>query len=119
MKRKVYRAGKDNRVSITKLISEHYGTIEVVKDKSVYRDITIVGIPGDEVDLNIRIRDGYHGRIELENVYLQKDKKNPCIKIGNDCDVTLVFKGECNIFKTDIFTESGSVVFFERIAKDK
>ncbi|MGN0437605.1 MAG: EAL domain-containing protein [Lachnospiraceae bacterium] len=118
VRRKVYRAGKDNRVSVTKLISEHYGTIEVVKDKSVYRDITIVGIPGEEADLNIRIRDGYHGRIELENVYLQKDKKNSCIKIGNDCDVTLVFKGESNIFKTDIFTESGSVVFFERIAND-
>lgn len=119
VRRKIYRAGKENRFSLTRLLSDHYGTIEVVKDKSVYRDFTIVGIPGDEVDMNIRIQDGYRGRIELENVYLLKNKKHPCIKIGNDCDVTLVFKGESNIFKTDIISESSSVVFFERIANDK
>lgn len=114
VKRKMYRAGKENRVSVTRLLSEHYGTIEVVKDKSVYRDFTIVGIPGEEADINIRIRDDYHGRIELENVYLMKNPKHPCIKIGTGCDVTLVFKGKSNIFKTDIIAETDSVVFFER-----
>ena len=117
VRRKVFRTGKDNRVFLTKLMSEHYGTIEVVKDKSVYRDFTIVGIPGDEADIMIRIRDGYRGRIELENVFLQKNNQHTCIKIGNHCDVTLVFKGESNIFKTDIVAEENSVVFFERVIK--
>lgn len=113
IKRKIYRTGKDNRVVIAKLLSDNYGMIEVIKEQSIYRDFTIVGIPGDEADMVIRIRDGYQGRIEFENVFLKKNPKNPCVKIGKDCDVTLVFKGECNISKVDIITETGSIIFFE------
>lgn len=114
--RKVYRAGRENRIVLSRLLSEHYGMIEIVNDKSVYRDVVIAGIPGDEADMIIRIRDGYKGRIELENVYLVKNSRHSCIKIGKDCDVTLVFRGENNIFKTDIVVDESSVVFYERVA---
>lgn len=116
VKRKVYTAGKENRISLTRLLSEHYGTIEVVNDKTTYRDVTVVGIPGDEADLNIEIQDGYQGRIELENVYLMKSSKQPCIKIGKNCNVIIVFKGVNNIFKTDILIDNSSSVIYETAA---
>ena len=115
--RKVYKTGKENRISVARLLSDHYGTIEIPNEKTTYRDVTIVGIPGDEADLIIRIRDGYQGRVELENVYLSKNPKHPCIKIGKECDVTIVFRGDNNIFKTDIVVEEGSVVTYERTNK--
>ncbi len=111
--RKVYTAGNDNRISLSRLMSERYGTIEIIKDKITYRDVTIVGIPGDEADINICIRDGYNGRIELENVFLVKNSKHPCIQIGNNCEVTIVFRGENNIFKTDISAGENSNVIYE------
>lgn len=111
--RKIYTAGKENRISLSRLSSERYGTIEIIKDKITYRDVTIAGIPGDEADINICVRDGYNGRIELENVFLVKNPKYPCIKIGSNCEVTIVFRGDTNIFKTDIVVEDNSNVFYE------
>ena len=54
----------------------------------------IIGTPGLETDIHMRIESGYQGQITLENVSLSNVKERPCLEIGDNCIVSLVLKGE-------------------------
>lgn len=41
----------------------------------------------------LRVKDGYHGRIILNNVTLQGKKHGACTDIGNECEVSIVLNG--------------------------
>lgn len=92
--RKVYVAGKESRISLARLTADKYASIEVVNDKTTYRDVTIAGVPGISTQIALDIRDGYQGRIVLDNVNFSGKKRGTCIDIGESCEVTLVLQGD-------------------------
>lgn len=97
--KKVYTAGKEFRISLAKLHSEECEYIVIPNEETTYRDLDINGVPGMASNMMIQIADGYHGRLVLNNVSLGTKRGQPCIDIGEDCDLTLVLRGE-NEFRT-------------------
>ena len=92
--KRVYTTGKTNRVLLSNL--KKYGATDIVvpADNVVYKDVAIIGTPGLETDIHMRIESGYQGRITLENVSFSNVKERPCIELGDKCEVTLILKGE-------------------------
>ena len=91
--KKIYIAGKTNRVSLINLHKENISDIVIGQDNMVYKDITIVGLPSLTTEMHLRIEPGYSGRITLENVYFSNIKNRPCIELGENSDVSLCLKG--------------------------
>uniref|UniRef100_UPI00405689FA EAL domain-containing protein n=1 Tax=Acetatifactor sp. TaxID=1872090 RepID=UPI00405689FA len=93
--RRVYSSGKESRISLARLVAEKYSIIEISgEEDNEFRDVTISGVPDLDTDMYMRIKDGYRGRIVLENVTLQGGKHGASIDIGNDCDVVIALQGE-------------------------
>ncbi len=111
--RKVYVAGKEGRISLAKLVADKYASIEVVSEKTTYRDITIAGVPGVSTNLCLDVKDGYQGRIILENISFSAKKRKSCIQIGKSCEVTLVLKGENHLVDGGICVPEGSKLVIE------
>ena len=95
---KIYIAGKESRINLAKLVADKYSCIEIVPDNTIHKDVTISGMNGVTTNIVLDIRAGYNGKIVLDNVNLSAGKRNACITIGENCNVTLVLKGE-NHFK--------------------
>lgn len=91
---KVYSAGQESKISLVKLATGSYASIQIMRENMTHRDLEIVGVPGFMPDMDIVIGDSYSGRIELQDVELNKHKKHSGISIGENCDVTLVLKGD-------------------------
>jgi len=111
--RKVYVAGKESRIYQTKLRADKYSMIEVMADKTIFKDITITGVPGMNCEMTLDIQDGYQGRIVLENVSLFGKKQKECIRIGNNCEVTFVLKGDNQLSEGGICVPESTKVVFE------
>ena len=100
--KRVYIAGKTNRVTLINLIKENISDIVIGQGDMVYNDITIVGLPSLKSDLHLRVEPDYSGRITLENVYFSNIKNRPCIELGENSDVTLIIKGSNTLKNTGI-----------------
>ena len=96
--RNVYVAGRENRVPVHVLVQEERNVVKVVTGETNYRDFSLVGTPGMETDIGIVIDDGYCGRIEIENCIFTGSRVGHAIDIGENCEVTLILKGD-NRFK--------------------
>ncbi|MCM1272943.1 MAG: EAL domain-containing protein [Clostridium sp.] len=92
--RKVYNAGTESSISLVKLVTGKYSGICFGEGNMPHRDIKIVGLPGFQANMDIVVKDSYTGRIELQDVDLGKHNNQPGIKLGKNCDVTLVLTGE-------------------------
>lgn len=92
--RRVYEVETEKRISVARLVAEKYSVIEITKEASKNDEIIIAGVLDSETDMNIHFKNGYHGRVILENLSLQGIKKGACIELGNHCDVELVILGE-------------------------
>ncbi len=92
--KRIYTAGKTNRVLLSNLKKHGVTDIVVPAENVVYKDIAIIGTPGLETDIHMRIETGYQGQITLENVCFSNIKDRPCIELGSGAEVTLVLKGE-------------------------
>ncbi len=92
--KRIYTAGKTNRVLLSNLKKHGITDIVVPSSKAVYKDIAIIGTPGLETDIHLRIEAGYQGQITLENVSFSNVKQRPCIELGEGSEVTLILKGE-------------------------
>ncbi|MCR4689316.1 MAG: EAL domain-containing protein [Saccharofermentans sp.] len=90
----IFYAGRDARISTSILAQKEYQTIKIVNGQVTYRDVSIVGAPGQVPTMCIDVEDGYSGQITLENVHLSGRKRPAAINIGSGCDVVLVLKGE-------------------------
>lgn len=110
---KVYVAGREGRVSLAKLVADQYAKIQIVHEKTTYRDITIVGVPGMVAHMTLEIGDGYQGRIVLENVFFDSGKTETCINIGNQCEVILVLQGDNELRAGGIRVPEGSKLILE------
>ena len=109
----VYVAGKESRISLAKLVADQYASIEVVNDKTTYRDVTISGVPGLTTQIALDIRDGYQGRIVLDNINFSGKKRRTCIDIGENCEVTLVLQGENQLCDGGIRVPESSKLIIE------
>lgn len=96
--KRVYIAGRTNRVSLLPLSRDGCTDIIIGSEEMVYNDITIVGTPSLKTDIHMRIEAGYSGTVTIENVYFSNIKGRPCIEIGENCDVTLIIEGQ-NVLK--------------------
>lgn len=92
--RRVYEVGKESRISLARLIAQKYSVIEIADRGEEYQEVMISGMPELDTDMYLRVKDGCHGKIILDNASLQGKKHGACIDIGNDCDVTIVLNGE-------------------------
>ena len=109
----VYIAGREARVQLQSLISGDTKSIRVTNGEVTFRDITVTGIPGVTSLISMNIDDGYSGRIMLENVYFSGKDKKAAIMIGENCDITLVLKGENILSGGGILVPSTSKLIIE------
>lgn len=93
-----YIAGKSSRINMSSLIKEGKTNIVIGEKNATYRDIMMVGTPGIKSDAHIEIYEGYDGRVTLENVTLSNKKGRPCIRMAENCSLTLKLVGD-NIFE--------------------
>ena len=91
--KKLYIAGKTNRISLAKLEKEGCTDIVVGCDGMVYKDIFIIGTPQMKTEIHLRIEPDYCGRITLEDAFFSNIKNRPCIELGENTDVTLSLCG--------------------------
>lgn len=111
--RHVYVARKESKISLARLAAEKYSIIEIAKDENACQDVTILGVPDLETDVYLRIKNGYRGRIILNNVTLQGGRQGASIDIENDCEVELVLQGENRCLNGGIRVPEGSKLTIE------
>ena len=110
---RLYVAGKEFRIVLANLASEEYECIFIPGEEATYRDLNIVGVPSIRTNIQMKVGDGYHGRITLENVGLGGKRGQACITLGDNCDVTLVLKGENELRTGGILVPETSKLTFE------
>ena len=111
--KKVYSAGKTNRISLTKLVKNGYTDIVVGKEEMVYKDISIIGTPEMKTNVHLRVEAGYNGSITLEDVVFTNIKKRPCIEIGANSNVTIVLCGTNHLLDSGIQVHESSKLVTE------
>lgn len=107
-RRRVYVTGKESRISLAKLAAEKYSVIEITDEETTNRDVIISGVPDLDTDMYLQVKNGYRGRIILDNVTLQGKKQGACIDIGNDCEVVIVLQGDNRCINGGIRVPLGS-----------
>ena len=111
--KKVYYAGKTNRILLAQLVRDGYSDIVVGSDGMVYKDISVIGIPHMKTNIHLRIESGYSGRITLEDVYFSNIKKRPCIELGEGSDTAVVLRGTNILFGSGIQVPESSRLTLE------
>ena len=108
-----YVAGRVNRISVNQLLREHKSTIVIGDRNATFRDVTIVGTPGEGQRLHIEILEGYEGRVTLENVTLSHYKKRPCIHMAENSKLTLRLVGANRMIDGGIQVPESSALSIE------
>ncbi len=103
-----YLAGSVSRISVNQLIRKHRSRIVIGAKDATFRDVTIVGTPGLEQMINIEILDEYEGRVTLENVTLSNSRMHPCIRLGENCNLTLRLVGSNKLHEGGILVPESS-----------
>lgn len=111
--KKVYYAGKTQRIPLAQLLRDGYSDIVVGAEGMVYKDISIIGIPHMKTNIHLRVESGYSGRINLEDVYFSNIKKRPCIELEDNTDVVLVLLGTNTLFGSGIQVPESSRLTLE------
>ena len=110
-----YVAGREEIVSLPILSNEGYRTIHITSGYVTYRDIHIIGVPGDEGTINLEIESGYKGKITLENCSFTGRDSMPAVNIDEDCDVVLALTGENQLTGGGIRVAPSSTLTFEGV----
>lgn len=87
----IYSAEKSERIMLDNLTKHDYQSILIGKNGN--GDVAIVGLPGKNTDIQIEVAKDFKGSITLENVELSNKNDQPCMNIGENADVRLVFVG--------------------------
>lgn len=111
--KRVYVAGKTNRVSLLNLMKENVTDIIIGQAEMIYNDISIIGMPSLSTDMHLRIEPEYSGRITLENVCFSNIKNRPCIELGEKSDVSIIIKGYNTLNNTGILVPSSADLSIE------
>ena len=110
-----YIAGREEIISLPILSNEGYKTIHITSGYVTYRDLHIIGVPGDEGSISIEIENGYKGKITIENVSFTGRDNMPAIDIGEDCEVILALVGENALTGGGIRVALSSTLTFEGV----
>ncbi|MBR6223433.1 MAG: EAL domain-containing protein [Lachnospiraceae bacterium] len=108
-----YIAGQSRRVSLNSLIKEEINTIVIGDKAATHIDLTIAGTPGVKSDMQIEVKEGFEGRITFENVTLSTKKGRPCIRIGENCKLTLKLCGDNVLYGGGILVPESSSILIE------
>ncbi len=100
----VYDLDAGEHVETGRLFKNGISTILIARDG----DFSISGDSKRQAPIGIEIADGIKCELTVENIKLVNPNKQPCIEIGNDCDVTLVLSGENNLFMGGIHVPKSS-----------
>ncbi|MBP0973604.1 MAG: EAL domain-containing protein [Oscillospiraceae bacterium] len=111
--KRIYVAGKTNRVSLAKLVKDGCTDIVVGRDEMVYTDISIIGTPQMKTDIHVRIEPGYKGSITLEDVYFSNVNGRPAIELGENSCVTLVLVGANTLYHAGIMVPESAKLTLE------
>ena len=111
--RKDYVAGREERISLPILTKSGYSTIHVTSGQVTYRDLHIVGVPGDDATINLEIESGYKGKITIENCSFTGRTHDAAIVIGDNCEVVLELAGENSLSAGGIKVSPQSNLTFE------
>ncbi len=111
--KRVYIAGKTNRVSLAKLVKDGCSDIVIGHAEMVYKDISIIGTPQMKTDIHLLIEPDYKGSITLEDVYFTNVKNRPAIEIGENAAVSLVLVGSNILYRSGILVPESSKLVFE------
>ena len=87
----IYSAEKSERIMLDNLAKHDYQSILI--GKSGNGDVSIVGVPGESVNIHIEAAKDFKGNITLENVELLNKKGQPCISISENADVRMILVG--------------------------
>ena len=110
---KTYNAGRESRINLISLKDNNYTAIVVEGGKKTYNDFIVAGVPGIDTDVRIVIKEGYKGRITLDNVTLGNvSSGDMAIDIASGCNVTLVLRGN-NYLNGSIRVEEDAVLSIE------
>lgn len=108
-----YVTGKTNRVTLTNLSRAGYTDIIVKGENVVYKDVTVIGAPGQDTGFFISVEDGYTGRLDFENVSLSGTASHQCIELGKNVNLTICLKGSNILRQGGILVPEGSKLTFE------
>ncbi|MCR4645663.1 MAG: EAL domain-containing protein [Oscillospiraceae bacterium] len=111
--KRIYNAGKTNRISLARLVKDGCTDIVVGREEMVYKDISIIGTPQMKTDIHIRIEPGYKGSITLEDVYFTNVNNRPAIELGENSCVTLVLVGSNTLYRAGIQVPESSKLIIE------
>ncbi|MBR3463184.1 MAG: EAL domain-containing protein [Clostridiales bacterium] len=110
---RMYIAGREERISISRLAKDGFQTIRIVPGQVAYRDFIITGVPGDHPEMNLEIDNGYKGRITLENCSFSGENFAAAVNIGDECEVTILLSGENTLSGCGIKLPPSSCLMFE------
>jgi len=106
--RRVYKVQKDIRISLARLVAEKYSIIEIDGEEAKNSNLVIAGISSLETEIHIRIKNGFQGKITLQNVIMQGAYHGAILDIGSDCDVELELVGENRFYNGGVRVPAGS-----------
>ena len=87
---KEYRADKDERISLSRLTREDIRTVIIGGSG----DVVLVGSGTLDTRIHLEVEEGFSGSITLDCARLSNDKGQPCIDLGDGCEVTLFLTGD-------------------------
>ena len=111
--KRIYVAGKTNRVSLSKLVKDGCTDIVIGRDEMVYKDISVIGTPQMKTDIHVRIEPGYKGSVTLEDVYFSNVNNRPAIELGENSAVTLVLVGSNTLYRAGIQVPASAKIVIE------
>ena len=111
--KRIYAAGKTNRVSLAKLVKDGCTDIVIGRDEMVYKDVSIIGTPQMKTDIHVRIESDYKGCVTLEDVWFSNVSNRPAIELGENSCVTLVLVGSNTLYRSGIQVPESSKLILE------
>ncbi len=89
-----YLAGKEARINLASLAKDKFNTIVLNNVDASYKDYVIVGAPGVTLPMQIKMMNGYSGRVTLENIDIEQTETGaPAITVTGNSYVTIALKG--------------------------
>ena len=108
----MFTADSDGIIRLGSLTRSDYSCI-LIGGEDGERDIVIQGTQGFRSKSHVQIASDYHGRVTLADAYLTAMRDDPCIELGEGCDVTLVLSGKNHLDRGGICVPKSSTLRIE------
>ena len=92
--KKIYVITDEDEISMVQLAFNKYTALDFKKVGDQYRYVNMTGTPGFKSNMLVTIGDGFRGELRVDSISLGGEKGNPCIRIGENCDVRILLTGD-------------------------